>query len=125
MRKVELSLKELQKYEIIKKLIESNGNKNSAKIKLGLKSIRQINRLIKGYNEYGKEFFIHGNKGRKPKHALTSEFKDEIELLYTSKYFDCTYTQFAEYLDERENIHLSTAEVGQILRERYILSPRI
>ena len=124
MRKVELSLKELQKYEIIKKLIESNGNKNSAKIKLGLKSIRQINRLIKGYNEYGKEFFIHGNKGRKPKHALTSEFKDEIELLYTSKYFDCTYTQFAEYLDERENIHLSTAEVGQILRERYILSPR-
>ena len=38
MRKVELSLKELQKYEIIKKLIESNGNKNSAKIKLGLKS---------------------------------------------------------------------------------------
>ena len=124
MRKVELSLKELQKYEIIKKLIESNGNKNSAKIKLGLKSIRQINRLIKGYNEYGKEFFIHGNKGRKPKHALTSEYKDEIELLYTSKYFDCTYTQFAEYLDERENIHLSTAEVGQILRERYILSPR-
>lgn len=124
MRKVELSLKELQKYEIIKKLIESNGNKNRARIKLGLKSIRQINRLIKGYHEYGKEFFIHGNRGRKPKHALTSEFKDEIELLYTSKYFDCTYTQFTEYLDERENIHLSIAEVGKILRERYILSPR-
>lgn len=124
MRKVELSLKEKLKYEIIKKLIESNGNKNRARIKLGLKSIRQINRLIKGYNEYGKEFFVHGNRGRKPKHALTSEFKDEIELLYTSKYFDCTYTQFTEYLDERENIHLSIAEVGQILRERHILSPR-
>ena len=124
MRKVELSLKETLKYEIIKKLIESNGNKNRARIKLGLKSIRQINRLIKGYNEYGKEFFVHGNRGRKPKHALTSEFKDEIELLYTSKYFDCTYTQFTEYLDERENIHLSIAEVGQILRERHILSPR-
>ena len=124
MRKVELSLKEKLKYEIIKKLIESNGNKNRARIKLGLKSIRQINRLIKGYNEYGKEFFVHGNRGRKPKHALTSEFKDEIELLYTSKYFDCTYTQFTEYLGERENIHLSIAEVGQILRERHILSPR-
>lgn len=124
MRKVELSLKEKEKYEIIKKLVETNGNKERARIKLKLKSIRQINRLIAGYKEFGKEFFIHGNRGRKPKHALTDEFKDEIETLYTSKYFDCTYTQFTEYLAERENILLSVPEVGQILRERYILSPR-
>ena len=124
MRKVELSLKEKEKYEIIKKLVETNGNKERARIKLKLKSIRQINRLIAGYKEFGKEFFIHGNRGRKPKHALTKEFKDEIETLYTSKYFDCTYTQFTEYLAERENIFLSIQEVGQILREKYILSPR-
>lgn len=124
MRKVELSLKENQKYQIIKKLVETNGNKERARIKLGLKSIRQINRLIAGYKEYGKEFFVHGNRGRKPKHALTTEVKDEIETLYTSKYFDCTYTQFTEYLAERENIFLSVPEVGQILREKYILSPR-
>ena len=124
MRKVELSLKENRKYEIIKKLIETNGNKERARIKLGLKSIRQVNRLIAGYKDFGKEFFVHGNKGRKPKHALTDEFKNEIEILYTSKYFDCTYTQFTEYLAERENIFLSVPEVGQILRERYILSPK-
>ena len=124
MRKVELSLKENYKYKTIKKLVETNGNKERARIKLGLKSIRQINRLIAGYKKYGKEFFVHGNRGRKPKHALSNELKDEIELLYTSKYFDCTYTQFTEYLAEREYIFLSTPEVGQILREKYILSPR-
>lgn len=124
MRKVELSLKEKEKYEIIKKLVETNGNKERARIKLKLKSIRQVNRLIAGYKEFGKEFFIHGNRGRKPKHALSNEFKNEIEALYTSKYFDCTYTQFTEYLAERENLFLSVPEVGQILRERYILSPR-
>ena len=124
MRKVELSLKEKQRYEIIKKLVETNGNKERARIKLGLKSIRQINRLIAGYKKYGKEFFVHGNRGRKPKHALTDELKDEIETLYTSKYFDCTYTQFTEYLADRENIFLSIPEVGQILRDRHILSPR-
>ena len=97
MRKVELSLKEKQKYEIIKKLVETNGNKERARIKLGLKSIRQVNRLLAGYKKYGKEFFIHGNRGRKPKHSLSCEFKDEIELLYSSKYFDCTYTQFTEF----------------------------
>ena len=115
MRKVELSLKENQKYQIIKKLVETNGNKERARIILGLKSIRQINRLIAGYKEYGKEFFIHGNREGKPKHALTDEFKNEIENLYTSKYFDCTYTQFTEYLAERENIFLSVPEVSQIL----------
>lgn len=124
MRKVELSLREKQKYEIIKILVESNGNKDRARIKLGLKSIRQINRLIAGYKQFGKEFFVHGNRGRKPSHALTNDFKDEIEMLYTSKYYDCTYTQFTEYLAERENINLSIAEVGQILREKYILSPK-
>lgn len=124
MRKVELSMKEKEKYEVIKKLVETNGNKERAKTKLHLKSIRQINRLIAGYKEFGKEFFIHGNRGRKPKHALSNELKDEIETLYISKYFDCTYTQFTEYLAKNENIHLSVPEVGQILRERYILSPR-
>ena len=124
MRKVELTLKEKKKYEVIKKLVETNGNKQRARVKLGLKSIRQINRLIAGYKEFGKEFFVHGNRGKKPKHALSNELKDEIETLYISKYFDCTYTQFTEYLAERENIFLSTAVVGQILRERYILSPK-
>lgn len=47
-----------------------------------------------------------------------------IETLYISKYFDCTYTQFTEYLAKNENIHLSIPKVGQILRERYILSPK-
>ena len=33
MRKVELSLKENQKYQIIKKLVETNGNKERARMK--------------------------------------------------------------------------------------------
>lgn len=124
MRKVELTLKEKEKYETIKRLVETNGNKERAKVKLGFKDVRQVNRLISGYKEFGKEFFVHGNRGRKPKHALSNELKDKIETLYLSKYFDCTYTQFTEYLAERENIFLSIAVVGQILRERCILSPK-
>lgn len=124
MRKVELSLKENYKYQTIKKLVETNGNKERARIKLGLKNIRQIYRMINGYKKYGKEFFIHGNRGRKPIHALSELDKDNIVDLYESKYFDCTYTQFTEYLSERESIFLSIPEIGQILRERGILSPR-
>ena len=97
MRKVILRMKEQRKYEVIKKLVETNGNKKRATVELDL-SLRQINRLIAGYIAYGKEFFIHGNRGRKPSHALSEEEKTEIEQIYLSKYFDCTYTAFSEYL---------------------------
>lgn len=123
MRKVVLTLKENKKYLTIKKLVETGGNKKRAATELSL-TIRQIDRLIAGYKEFGKEFFVHGNRGKRPAIALTSELKDKVEDLYNTKYFDCTYTLFTEFLAERENIFLSIAEVGNILRERFILSPK-
>lgn len=123
MRKVELRMNEQFKYNVIKKLVENNGNKKRAAIKLNL-SVRQIDRLIAGYKEKGKEFFVHGNRGRKPAHALSDDFKQEIEDLYNSKYFDCTYTSFSEYLADRENIFISVDEVRVILRDKFIFSPR-
>lgn len=56
MRKVELRMKELDKYEVIKELVDHNGNKKRAAKKLAL-SVRQINRLIKIYKEKGKSRF--------------------------------------------------------------------
>ena len=123
MRKVELRMNEELKYKVIKKLVETNGNKKRAAVMLN-RSIRQIDRMIAGYKEKGKEFFIHGNRGRKPSHALSEEEKTEIEQIYLSKYFDCTYTAFSEYLAKDENIFLSVDEVRTILRDRYIFSLR-
>ena len=45
MRKVELRMNEQNKYEIIKKLVDTNGNKKRAATKLGC-TVRTINRLI-------------------------------------------------------------------------------
>ena len=53
MRKVELRMNELIKYETIKELVEHGGNKNRVALKLGI-TIRQVNRLIKKYKEKGK-----------------------------------------------------------------------
>lgn len=53
MRKVNLRMKELNKYEVIKELVDHGGNKKRAALKLGL-TVRQINRLIKIYKEKGK-----------------------------------------------------------------------
>lgn len=123
MRKVELRMNEDLKYQTIKKLVETNGNKKRAAIKLQC-TIRSIDRMIAGYKEKGKEFFLHGNRGRKPAHALSEQQKSEIEQLYLSKYFDCNYTVFSELLAQRENIFISVDEARVILSEKYILSPR-
>ncbi len=53
MRKVELRMNENHKYEIIKKLVDNNGNKKRAAIELNC-SIRTIDRLISTYKTKGK-----------------------------------------------------------------------
>ncbi len=56
MRKVNLRMKELEKYNAIKELVDHGGNKKRVAINLDL-SERQINRLIKTYKEKGKSRF--------------------------------------------------------------------
>ena len=53
MRKVNLRMKESNKYEVIKELVDHGGNKKRVAQKLGL-TVRQVNRLIKIYKEKGK-----------------------------------------------------------------------
>ncbi len=53
MRKVNLRMKEQNKYNVIKELVDHNGNKLRAAEKLGITK-RQVNRLIKKYKEKGK-----------------------------------------------------------------------
>ena len=62
-------MNELEKYKVIKELVDHNGNKNRASKKLGL-SRRQIDRLIIIYKEKGKSGFVHGKKKKKPANTL-------------------------------------------------------
>ena len=123
MRKVELRMNEEKKYKIIKKLVETNGNKKRAAIELDV-TVRQINRMIAGYKAYGKEFFVHGNRGRQPQHTLSVELKQQIIDLYTSKYWDCNYRFFTELLAKHENINVSESAVRKMLIEEYMISPK-
>ena len=53
-RKVELSMDEQKKYEVIKSLADHPApNKQRAALTLGC-TVRHINRMLKGYKEHGK-----------------------------------------------------------------------
>lgn len=116
-------MNEEKKYETIKKLVETNGNKKRAAVTLQC-SIRTINRMILGYKTAGKEFFSHGNKGRKPAHTIPEETKALILDLYRIKYFDATYTHFTELLEKHEQIKVSVSVVRSVLMPKFIVSPR-
>lgn len=123
-RKVELTMNEQRKYEVIKKLAETNGNKQRAALNLQL-SVRQINRLLKGYKEEGKAFFVHGNHGRKPVNTIPYATRKLVVDLYRTKYFEANFTHYTELLERLEGIKLSVSAVSSILETEYIFSPRV
>ena len=123
MRKVELNMKELEKYELIKKLVETNGNKLRAAIKIGC-SRRTVNRLIKKYKSEGKEAFSHKNKGRSPINKIDDHLKDKIIGLYKKEYEDANIRHFSEIIEEDLDIKISSETIRLWLLEEKILSPK-
>ena len=123
MRKVDLNLFAQNEYEVIKKLVDTKGNKLSAMVKLGC-SKKTIDRMIKGYKEEGKTYFIHGNTGRKPVQTIPDTTKESIIDLYKNKYYEANFTHFVELLSEHENIKVSETAVRKILMNKNILSPK-
>lgn len=123
MRKVILTMSEKNKYDVIKKLVDNNGNKQRAAITLGC-TTRTINRMINGYKAYGKEFFVHGNKGRKPVHSLSDDTKKLIVDLYRTKYHDSNSTHYSELLARFEKINVAPTTIRGILFNDFILSPK-
>jgi transposase len=123
MRKVILTMKEEKYYQTIKQVSEGKIKKKRAAIKLDL-SLRHIDRLLKNYQNVGKATFSHGNKNRRPKHALSSELKQKIANLYQEKYQNANFTHFTELLASEEKITISRTTINTILKEKGILSPK-
>lgn len=111
------------KYEVIKKLVDTNGNKHRAAVTLGC-TVRTVNRLIQRYKENGKEAFVHGNRNRKPACAVPDTVRNDILCLYDTKYEGANLRHFTELLAEHENIKVSDSFVRKLLLENEILSPK-
>ena len=114
---------ENKKYIIIKKLVETTGNKKRAALELNC-TPRHVNRMIEGYKQQGKAYFVHGNRNRKPSHTIDLKKKKLILDLYTDTYSDANFTHFTELLEKYENIKVSTSTINSLLKQEFILSPK-
>lgn len=116
---------EQKKYDVIKGLVDHSGNsKERAALTLGC-TVRHLNRMLAGYKTLGKDYFVHGNKGRQPANTIQDEKKLAVIDLYRKKYFDANFTHYTELLEEHEGILISASSVSKILEAEYILSPKV
>ena len=115
---------EQRKYEVIKKLVDSQGNKDRAAMTLGI-TRRQVDRLIAAYKVKGKAAFVHGNRGRKPAITIPADVRNSVVDLYRTKYFETNFVHFTELLKRNEGISLSVSSVSSFLEAEGILSPLV
>ena len=123
MRKVELRMNEEYKYKIIKKLVETDGNKKRAASKLNC-TVRTVNRLIIKYKSEGKSAFIHGNRGRVPSTTIPLDIKNKIISFYINEYSNANFSHFCEIVHREFNIKISDTTLNKWLREEDIISPK-
>ena len=123
MRKVDLRMNEQYKYEVIKNLVDHNGNKKAAAVKLKC-TLRTVNRLINNYKANGKEAFVHGNRNRKPATTFPEETKRKIVDLYINTYPDANLRHFSEIVKEDLGITVSDTTINSWLRDENVLSPK-
>ena len=123
MKGIKLTMEKQEQYEVIKAVAEGRKSKLRASIELGVTK-RHINRLVKRYIEEGKTAFVHGNTGRKPKHALSDEQKKSIAMLYNKKYFDANFTHATELMGKYDAIRVSPSTLRKIMLSYDVLSPK-
>ena len=118
-------MNEQKKYEVIKSLADhpDTANKDRAALILGCTK-RHINRMIQGYLRNGKDFFIHGNRGKKPVTTISKEVRQKVIDLYRTKYFEANFEHYTELLKKNEGISICASSVMGILESEYILSPK-
>lgn len=90
---------------------------------LGL-SVRQVRRLRGTYRQRGASALVHGNRGRRPGHALDPALVARVVELAKTTYVGFNQHHFTEALAELEGLELSRPSVHRILRAAGVAAPR-
>jgi len=119
-----MSAKELDRFQIIKKLLAKHINGTEAANLLRL-SVRQVKRLKARVNRLGPSGLIHGNRGQKSRNRIDDGEKKEIIRLLRECYHDFKPTFAGEKLSENHGINHDPKTIRQIMIDEGLWKPRI
>ena len=119
-----MNKQELRKFHLITSALEGKCTVKQVAMALNLTE-RRIKQLKKEMKLKGAGVVIHGNRGKKPAHAISNELSEKI--IYLKKTYDyevSNFTHFNELLEEREGIKISYSALHNALTNAKIKSPK-
>ena len=120
---IPMSQKELNRYDIIKRLIRKEINGPKAADLLAL-STRQTRRLKAKVKEKGAVGLIHGSRGKSSNHQLDQKERKEIVLLLHEHYYDFGPTLAREKLSEIHHLTRDPKTIRQIMIGEKLWQPK-
>lgn len=123
MKELTLSHREQARLQVLNRVLDGWYSMAEAAELIGL-SERHGWRLLAAYRKEGAAALVHGNRGRKPVHAIPEDIKGRVQELVQGSYKGVNYCHLTELLAEREGLQLSRSTVRRILLEAGLTSPR-
>lgn len=121
---ITMSIKELDRFQIINKLIGKHINGTETARLLNL-TTRQIRRLKSKVTLFGPQGLIHGNRGQKSHNRIADDEKKQIIGLLRKHYHDFKPTFASEKLSENHSLDRDPKTIRQIMIEAGLWKPRI
>src|SRR5512141_2356462 len=108
-----LTREELRRIEVLSR-VDSGLLTASEAAKLLELSVRQVRRILAAYRKEGPAALAHGNRGRKPKHAISEQTRQHVVERAQTKYSDYNHQHLSEEL-QGEGVAISRPSVRRIL----------
>lgn len=105
-RTLTMSLKELDRLELLGRVIERRMTQRQAAAQLGL-GVRQVERLCRALREQGASGLVSRKRGRPSNRTLPEGLREQVLSLVRAHYSDFGPTLACEKLAERDGIHVS------------------
>lgn len=118
-----MSQKEINRYVVIKRLINREINGTEAANLLNL-SVRQTKRLKAKVKKQGTTGLIHGNRGKASNRQISDKEKKKIVSLLHKHYYDFGPTLASEKLRENHQINHDSKTIRQIMISEGLWQPK-